>query len=171
LPSVVALTQLPADCADPKFEIASITRERVLASNTADPAIEYQGQILRVHLGEERTGPFAVILPLDQLFEMRAAAAMRLWRALVARPLGPNPASLPKPRRDRLVLALRALDGRVEGASYREIADGLFGAMDISADAWKSHDLRDRTIRLVRLGFDTMQDGYRRLLLYPYRRR
>ena len=43
-----------------------------------------------------------------------------MW--LAGRNPGPNPAALPKTRRDRLILALRALDGRLTDATYREIA-------------------------------------------------
>ena len=69
-----------------------------------------------------------VVLPLDELFEVRATAAIRLWRGLSGRSLGQNPAELPPARRERLVLALRALDGRLEKASYRDIAEALFAA-------------------------------------------
>ena len=110
-------------------------------------------------------------MPLDQLFEVRAAAALRLWRGLVGHRLGRDPATLPASRRDRLVLALRALDGRRAEASYREIAGTLFGAARVPERGWKTHDLRDRTARLVRLGVAMMQGGYRRLLLYPFRGR
>ena len=72
----------------------------------------------------------AVLLPLDQFFEIRAIAAIRLWRGLTGRNPGPNPGALPKARRDRLILALRALDGRHEDATYREIAGVLFGSAD-----------------------------------------
>jgi hypothetical protein len=105
------------------------------------------------------------------LFEIRAGAAVRLWRSLTGRNPGPNPAALPKARRDRLILGLRALDGRLENATYRDIAAALFGAPDASGRAWKGHDLRDRTIRLVKFGFAMMRGGYRSLLLYPHRRR
>jgi hypothetical protein len=74
-------------------------------------------------------------------------------------------------RQDRLILALRALDGRLDDATYREIASALFGEAGVSDRGWKSHDLRSRTIRPVRFGLGTMRSGYRRLLLYPYRRR
>jgi hypothetical protein len=84
---------------------------------------------------------------------------------------GPNPAALSKARRDRLILALRALDGRLDDATYREIASALFTHPGVSDRGWKSHDLRDRTIRLVRLGLGMMRSGYRQLLLYPYRQR
>ena len=63
-----------------------------------------------------------MLLPLDQLFEIRASAAVRLWRCLSGRKPGRDPAALPKARRDRLILGLRALDGRLEDASYRDIA-------------------------------------------------
>ncbi|MGH7120426.1 MAG: DUF2285 domain-containing protein [Acetobacteraceae bacterium] len=112
-----------------------------------------------------------VLLPLDQFFEIRMMAAIRLWRGLAGRTPGPNPADLSKARRDRLILALRALDARLDDATYREIASVLFGAGDLPERGWKSHDLRDRTIRLARFGFALMRGGYRRLLLHPYRRR
>jgi hypothetical protein len=127
--------------------------------------------VFRVHVGEDGIEPSAVILPLDQFFESRATAAIRLWRGLAGRNPGPNPAALPKARRDRLILALRALDGRLDDATCREIASALFGDAGGRERGWKSHDLRDRTIRLVRFGFGMMRSGYRRLLLYPYRRR
>lgn len=113
----------------------------------------------------------AAVLPLDPLFPVRVAAALRVWRALSGGSPGTDPQALPAPRRTRLVLALRALDGRLDDASYRQIAEGLFGPLPLRSDAdWNSHDQRDRTIRLVRLGRELMRGGYRRLLLYPYRR-
>jgi len=66
-------------------------------------------------------------------------------------------------------VALRALDGRLDQASYRDIAEALFGTGHMPERGWKTHDLRDRTIRLARLGQAMMQGGYRRLLLYPFR--
>jgi hypothetical protein len=66
--------------------------------------------------------------------------------------------------RERLILALRALDARQEGNSYRTIAQVLFGLKNISERAWKTHDLRSRTIRLVQSGFALMRGGYQDLL-------
>lgn len=112
----------------------------------------------------------AVLLPLDEHFPVRLAAALRVWRTLTERSPGHNPQALTAQRRNRLVLALRALDGRLASASYRQIAEGLFGPLTVRGDAnWNSHDLRDRTIRLVRLGVKLSRSGYRRLLLYPSR--
>src|SRR6185437_7929240 len=151
-------------------QLASVALEPSTAAEGAERLIERCGATLRVHL-KDADPPLAVLLPLDELFESRAAAALRLWRGLTGRDPGHNPAALSAPRRNRLILALRALDGRLEAASYREIAGALFGIGRLPERGWKSHDLRDRTIRLVRLGIDMMQGGYRLLLLHPYRRR
>lgn len=107
---------------------------------------------------------------MDRLFEVRAAAAIRAWRALNNRNPGPNPAALSQQRRNRLVMALRALDARLQNVTHRDIAKVIFGLGTMSTRTWEGHDLRDRTMRLARLGFDLMQGGYRNLLLHPYRR-
>jgi hypothetical protein len=140
-----------------------------LAAEGDDYVIERLGVGMRVHLDSGGVHPTAVLLPFDELFEVRVAAALRLWRALEGRRPGPNPAALSEARRNRLVLALRALDGRLDGATHREIAAALFGANAVPERDWISHELRDRTARLVRLGVATMNGGYRRLLLHPYR--
>jgi hypothetical protein len=68
-------------------------------------------------------------------------------------------------RRHRLLLALRALDGRSAGASYRQLAAGLFGATRVPVGtSWKSHDLRSRTMRLVADAVRLRDGGYRALL-------
>jgi T6SS, Transcription factor, DNA binding domain len=144
----------------------------VLAADGPARLIQRRGTAFRLHILEapgEHTP--CVVLPLDQLFEVRATAAIRLWRGLTGRSPGRNPAELPPARRERLILALRALDGRLEKASYRDIAEALFGSSRMPDRGWKTHDIRDRTVRLARLGFSLMQGGYRRLLLYPYRDR
>jgi hypothetical protein len=115
--------------------------------------------------------PYAAELPFDNDFEIRAHAARRLWRALNGRPAGPAFHELSPQRRQRLALALRALDARAEGNSYRAIAEGLFGATRIPERAWKTHDLRNRTIRLVQAGLALMRGGYRALLRQGRRRK
>jgi hypothetical protein len=107
---------------------------------------------------------YAVELPLDRDFEFRAHAARRLWRVLSDRPPGPPLHVFSAQRRRRLALALRALDARMDGSTYREIAEVLFGARQIPERAWKTHDLRSRTVRLAQTGFALMQGGYREIL-------
>jgi hypothetical protein len=171
LPSVVPLAPLPPELAESNFTIAT---PHLLSSRIgdADFLVRRTDGDFRAHAIAETAGqPVAVVLPLDQLFEHRASAALRLWRAVTGRAPGPDMAALPPARRDRLLLALRAVDGRLDGARYRDIAAALFGADAIPEHDWKTHDLRDRTVRLVRYGFSIMEGGYRHLLLYPFRRR
>lgn len=171
LPSVIALTKLPPELGNPKFKPIPLSLEPVLAAKGDDYVIERLGARMRVHLDSRGTDPPAVLLPLDGLFEVRVAAVLRLCRALHGRNPGPDPGKLSEARANRLVLALRALDGRLDGATHRDIATSLFGANAVPKRDWISHELRDRTARLVRLGVAMMNGGYRRLLLHPYRGR
>ena len=106
----------------------------------------------------------SVVIPLDGDFPGRAAAASRVWARMHGRAPGEAPGSLTKQRRDRLILMLRALDGHLAAASYREIAEVLFGVSRLEREPWKTSSLRDRTIRLVNGGLALMRDGYRKLL-------
>ncbi|MGY3146385.1 hypothetical protein ACVWYQ_003384 [Bradyrhizobium sp. USDA 3397] len=85
------------------------------------------------------------------------------WRSNGA-PSDHRPLTLPILTRRRLILSLRAVDGSLEGHSYREIAQGLFGKHRIPDRTWKTHDLRSRTIRLVKTGLHLVRGGYRALL-------
>ncbi|WP_141340107.1 DUF2285 domain-containing protein [Bradyrhizobium sp. USDA 3458] len=107
---------------------------------------------------------YAAELPFDGDFGARAYAARRLWRATNGRAPGPAFHQLSKQRRERLSAAIRALDAHIAGGSYRVIAEALFGKKRIPDRAWKTHDLRNRTIRLVQCGLALMRGGYRKLL-------
>ncbi|MDF0579263.1 DUF2285 domain-containing protein [Bradyrhizobium yuanmingense] len=107
---------------------------------------------------------YAAELPFDGDFGARAYAARRLWRAMNGRVPGPAFHTLSKQRRERLSAAIRALDAHSAGGSYRVIAEALFGKRRIPDRTWKTHDLRNRTIRLVQGGLALMRGGYRKLL-------
>jgi hypothetical protein len=169
---VVTLTKLPDGLADPRLGLDARRLQPVLTGDDEDQVIELRGVRLRLHRDDKvGGGPVAVLLPLDQLFDIRVNTALSLWRALTGRTPGPDLGVLTLERRSRLILALRALDGRLERATYPEIAAVLFDTAPISKRDWISHELRDQTGRIVRLGFSMMRGGYRRLLLHPYRRR
>jgi len=105
----------------------------------------------------------AFVIPLDANLPARLASALDLWRRLQGE--APRQAMLSPQRRRRLVDGLRALDARAAGASYREIARVLYGADRVpDGNAWKSHDLRSRTMRLVADATALMRGGYRELL-------
>lgn len=110
----------------------------------------------------------AVTIPLDGDFRLRLDAAARFHRRLVGEPSGP-PArriALTPLQRRRLILMLRAIDGRRSGASYREIAtvllDPAVGALP--ARDWKSSAPHSRVFRLVTDARALIEGGYRRLL-------
>lgn len=122
--------------------------------------------------GANAATPAAVVIPLDADFAARADAALRLWRAATGRSRRHPADRLTRQRRQRFGLALRALDGRLAGETYRVIAAALFGRARVPAGpGWKTHDVRDRTIRLVRAGLELMQGGYLDLLRYPRQQR
>lgn len=121
-------------------------------------------------LGAQSDAPIGIMLPLAPDFPARLDAAVRLWRRLTGGEVEP-PGALPPQRRARLVTTLRALDGRMAGASTREIAAALFGSDRVPAGPeWKAHDLRSRAKRLVASGLALMNGGYRELLR-PHRGR
>jgi len=115
--------------------------------------------------------PLSIELPLDANSDIRLQAAYRFWCAIEGRRLGASPIALSLERRRRFVLMMRALDAWLAGHSYREIAEGLFGKERLRGRSWKTHDLRSRTVRLVRDGIALMRGGYRALLRSPRRKK
>jgi hypothetical protein len=109
--------------------------------------------------------PLSVVIPFDDDLDTRLDATLRFWRR-INKPGSPlhEPFPLTEQQRDRLILMLRALDGHLDEASYREIAEVLFGSRRMESEPWKTSSLRDRTIRLVRGGIALMESGYRKLL-------
>jgi hypothetical protein len=108
----------------------------------------------------------AGLIPLDDTFVLRVAGLTRFHHRLLGASSGPLPAlwEMTRRYRQRLALMVRALDGHLASASYREIADALYGPEAITRYAWKTSSIRGQTIRLVKDGIRMMKGGYRRLL-------
>lgn len=171
LPSKLVLIDTPENLrgAAPALDNALVNDWPV---DGADRTIVWRGRRIRLHReSTNRSASLSVAIPLDVLIDVRIAALRQLAAMLRNIDPGPDPVALTAARIHRLIDALRALDARRDGASYRDIAAALFGAAALPERGWKTHDLRDRTIRLVRYGEQLMRGGYRQLLLYPHRRR
>jgi hypothetical protein len=122
----------------------------------------------RVWLRTAPDTPLAVIIPLDDDFELRLGAAARLVRRLrgvAGGPLPPRLAVTPF-QRLRLTLLLNIFDRIGGGASKREIArDLVYPGLDPgSAAEWKASAERRRTQRLCDEAKAMVAAGYRRLL-------
>jgi hypothetical protein len=166
LPTVIPLVPTNVEGARPLAigELGGVVVERVGADGRHVIVRQNSGD-LHLLLAEQADQPLAAVLPLDDNLPIRATAALRLWARMAEQPnQQEDPLALTRQRRDRLVLMVRALDGYLAEASYREIAEVLFGTRRIERETWKTSSLRDRTIRLVKGGIDLMRAGYRRLL-------
>lgn len=108
------------------------------------------------------SAPLAAVIPLDATLPARLAALSRLCRSLGGAPPSNDPVT--PQRRARMKAMLRALDGWIDGAAYRDIAIALYGAARVAATPWKSSALRDTTLRLVRDGRAMAGGGYQALL-------
>jgi len=169
LPTVVLLAPTPAGLPDaPPIDVAALGPDVAehIGKHIRHLIVRGRDQEFRlcIYYTPERDQSLSVVIPLDRDFPARSAAASRLWAPMQGRVPGQVPCSLTKQRRDRLILMLRALDGHLAAASYREIAEVLFGAGRLEREPWKTSSLRDRTIRLVKGGLALMRDGYRKLL-------
>ena len=78
--------------------------------------------------GATTSMPVAALIPLDRNFPTRTASTHQLWRILNRAPPLRQPDPLTQQRRQRLSLSIRALDGWLANATYRELANSLFGA-------------------------------------------
>lgn len=111
--------------------------------------------------GVRQGGPLAVLLTFDGDLGLRLRAVDALDRTVSGRP--PAPSQLTMLQRQRLGQSLCALDGALDGRSYRDIAQAIFGSV-AGGEAWRTSSLRDVTIRLVRTGRAMMRGGYLKLL-------
>ena len=120
------------------------------------------GAVLVGMVAECAAASLGILLPLDDDWSIRMAAAERLRSWLTERAAVPL---LTAQQHERLKRALRTLDGRRDGASYREIATVLFGAHRVADEPWKTSSLKAQVARLARHGRMLTERGYRSLLL------
>lgn len=107
--------------------------------------------------------PLAALVPLDADGFDRIEALDRLMRAMHKRAVPADRRLTPQQKRRHRYM-LQASDGRSNGASYRQIADVIYGVERIRAEHWKTSALRDSVIGLVEGGLAMIAGGYRQLL-------
>lgn len=107
--------------------------------------------------------PLMAMIPLDVTGFDRLAETEQLLRALLDLSVAPDGRLTPQQLR-RARHMLQAVDGRRAGASYREIAEVLYGAKRVRAEHWKTSPLRANVIGLVKGGLAMIAGGYRQLL-------
>ncbi len=118
--------------------------------------------------GTSKDDPLAAVIPLDDDLLDRIDALTRLSRAWLARPPLRDTRMTAEQRR-RFRLKLRAADGHMNGATYREIATAIYGRARVESDPWKTSPLRDAVIAFVEGGLSLINGGY--LTLLRHRRR
>ncbi|MGK7755163.1 DUF2285 domain-containing protein [Roseovarius sp. C03] len=119
------------------------------------------GSVLVGRLDDEIAPQIGVLIPFDDDWPIRIAAAERLRSELIERTADPP---LTRQRRERLKRALRCVDARETGASYRAMATVLFGARRVADEPWKTSSLKAQVARLTIHGRMLVDSGYRRLL-------
>ncbi|MBN9054423.1 MAG: DUF2285 domain-containing protein [Rhizobiales bacterium] len=110
----------------------------------------------------------AALVPFDSEVFDRIDALTRMARIWLGRP-PPRDTRMTTEQRRRFRLKLRAADGHMNGASYREIAIAIYGAARVDTEPWKTSPLRDAVIALVEGGLFLIDGDYRQLLRHGRR--
>ena len=110
----------------------------------------------------------AALIPFDSDVFDRIDALTRMARIRIGRP-PPRDTRMTTEQRRRFRLKLRAADGHMNGASYREIAIAIYGAARVDTEPWRTSPLRDAVIAFVEGGLALIDGGYLQLLRHRRR--
>lgn len=124
-------------------------------------------QLLRL-AGVGADEPLAALIPIDPDALDRVEALLRLVQSLMGRRVAED-TRLTRQKRRRARHMLQAVDGRANGASYREIGGVIYGRERAASEPWKTSALRDATMDLVKDGLAMIVGGYRNLLRHRRR--
>lgn len=141
----------------------SIADRKIDADGLSWVRLEDGTNLIGDQVGDRSVG---LLLPLDGDWPIRLAAADRLYHQLVDGNADPP---ITRQRRERLKRALRTIDGRQSGASYRTLATVFFGADRVAAEPWKTSSLKAQMARLASYGRMMIDRGYRQLLTREFR--
>jgi hypothetical protein len=124
-------------------------------------------QVVILH-GANVDGKLSALIPLDGNTLGRIEALARFYSAQAGRAIPPD-TRLTSQQRRRIRFMLQALDGRINAATYREIANVIYGASRVADLPWKTSPLRDSVIALVKDGLEMVEGGYQQLLRHRRR--
>ncbi len=137
----------------------------------AHRAIEHRGNSLRLEINHVQHHRVHVDLPASichgdrigfaiscgKLFRQAVHAAAQANAALIGKPSALGCAWRPAPQQLVLMRALIALDAHLAGASYREIAEAVFGRREVRERWGSDSTLKERTRYLVRKALSLMK--------------
>ena len=92
-----------------------------------------------------------------------------LAEALAGEGIGVAIATLSRDLDELGAVKLRAADGHMNGATYREIAIAIYGAARVDTEPWRTSPLRDAVIAFVEGGLALIDGGYLQLLRHRRR--
>jgi hypothetical protein len=124
-------------------------------------------QVVILH-GANVDGKLSALIPLDGNTLGRIEALARFYSAQLGRAIPPD-TRLTSQQRRRLRFMIQAIDGRINAATYREIANAIYGASRVADMPWKTSPLRDSAIALVKDGIAMVGGGYKQLLIHRRR--
>ncbi|MBO6756380.1 MAG: DUF2285 domain-containing protein [Roseibium sp.] len=159
-----AVVNLVAKLPDFGLQTASIAKhftERRTDEHGQPWALLPDGAVLVATSGALDARSVGVLIPLDDHWPIRVAAAERLRLRLIERTADPP---ITPQRRERLKRALRCIDGRRDGATYRAIATAFFGARRVAEEPWKTSSLKAQIARLAAYGRTLIARGHEDLL-------
>ncbi len=168
-PAVLVITRT-LDLFEPKIQLdipVSLTQKSAGGFNAVSAFHDCMFNVIFT-ASSKPTDPCTALLPIDEDCLSRIETLTRFWRALHGRTV-PGDTRLTSQQRRRIRLMMQAFDGRDNNASYREIADVIYCASRVAADAWKTSALRDSTIALVKDSKAMVEREYLQLL--KHRRR
>jgi hypothetical protein len=124
-------------------------------------------QVVILH-GANVDGKLSALIPLDGNTLGGIEALARFYSAQLGRAIPPD-TRLTSQQRRRLRFMLQAVDGRINAATYREIANAIYSTSRVADMPWKTSPLRDSAIDLVKDGIAMVGGRYRQLLRHRRR--
>jgi hypothetical protein len=172
LPSTdIRLLEVPPDCAaEGEFSVWRVPGRKSLKHEGARLRLAAQigHRVLRIVLPQPWLdgSPAAFCVPTGAQVHRRVRAVKAILSLLQRRPRDTMRAVRVHPGRASVwhMHALQALDGVQAGATHRDIAEALFGALDVQSRWSSDGELRAHVRHLIRRGRGYSRGEYRKLL-------